>query len=77
MKFCLKKEIDGKKFYIKEESSNTKWQLTKESKKIDNYTCYKAHYPKTVTSARTGKTMQTNVIAWFTPEIPYSFRRWV
>lgn len=72
-KVFYEKELDNKKFYIEEEPSKTKWQLTNESKKIDDYTCYKAHYPKTVTSTRTGKTTQTNVIVWFTPEIPYSF----
>jgi GLPGLI family protein len=43
------------------------WEITNESKKIGNYTCYKA-YEKTKTG-----TSNENVIIWYTPEIPNQF----
>jgi GLPGLI family protein len=48
------------------------WTLTQESKKIGNYTCYKA-----TTNITTEQLHEMNfiapVVAWYTPEIPTSF----
>lgn len=67
------KNIEGEKFYIQEENSKDKWILTRETKQIDNYTCYKAYYPRKIRNPRTEEVQTVNVIAWYTPEIPYSF----
>lgn len=51
---------------------NHKWNITKETKKIGNYICYKA-----TTTVQADQIITFNylkpVIAWFTPEIPISF----
>lgn len=51
--------------------SNKNWVLTDETKKIDNYTCYKATTEYVVVNSR--GTFKHPVIAWFCPELPYSF----
>lgn len=43
-----------------------KWQITQETKKLGNYTCYKAIDIES-------KNKKMKPIAWFTPEIPISF----
>ena len=40
--FIMGKEIMGKEFLIKDTLTNYKWKMTGETKKIGNYTCYKA-----------------------------------
>ena len=52
--------------------SNHNWNISSESKKIDNYLCYKATYTESYT-ARDGKTKERVITAWFCPELPYSF----
>lgn len=59
--------FDGSEMKVKipfEEQND--WKLTKESKEIEGFVCYKAI--KTVTVPK-GK---RNIIAWYTPEIPIS-----
>jgi GLPGLI family protein len=47
------------------------WEITTESKKIDNYVCYKAiNY--TIEEVKNKQIMRT-ITAWFCPEIPLSF----
>lgn len=50
---------------------NKNWVLTNETKKIDNYTCYKATSEYIVINGK-GE-FHHPVIAWFCPELPYSF----
>lgn len=52
--------------------SNHNWNILSESKKIDNYLCYKATCTESYT-ARDGKTKERVITAWFCPELPYSF----
>lgn len=40
--FTLDKEMMGKEFLIKDTLTNYKWKMTSETKKIGNYTCFKA-----------------------------------
>jgi len=47
------------------------WKLTTETKKIGNYTCYKALATK-IDEGRTG-IIKRPIVAWYTPEIPVSF----
>lgn len=73
-------EMMGKEFLIKDALEPAEWELTRETKKIGNYTAQKATYSKIIDSQRfsTGMTEMENVkdtisvTAWFTPEIPVS-----
>ncbi|NJM79158.1 MAG: GLPGLI family protein [Flavobacterium sp.] len=48
-----------------------KWKLTNETKKINNYTCYKATYEKEY-PYYADKVLKT-ITAWYCPEFPYSY----
>jgi GLPGLI family protein len=48
------------------------WQITSDSKMIDNYSCYKATYTYDIVD-RTKKITTRVVTAWFAPSLPYSF----
>mgnify|MGYP001163826649 FL=1 len=76
-------EMMGKFFLITDPIENKKWKMTGESKKIGQYTCYKATYEKEVTervfsfgsqnqNQNNMETKTVEVVAWFTPEIPVS-----
>jgi len=76
-------EMMGKFFLITDPIENEKWKMTGETKKIGQYTCYKATYEKEVTervfsfgsqnqNQNNMKTKTVEVVAWFTPEIPVS-----
>ncbi len=72
--FELKEKLlreDYGEFLIKT-PSNHNWNISSESKKIDNYLCYKATCSESYT-ARDGKTKERVITAWFCPELPYSF----
>lgn len=72
--FELKEKLlreDYGEFLIKT-PSNHNWNISSESKKIDNYLCYKATCSESYTS-RDGKTKERVITAWFCPELPYSF----
>lgn len=47
------------------------WQVTSETKKIDNYLCYKAFYSEN--NKKAGKDRLKKVTAWFAPSLPYSY----
>ncbi len=57
--------IPSKKFLITDELNYT-WKITNETKKIKDYTCYKA------TTTFRGNTFE----AWFTPDIPINAGPW-
>lgn len=74
-------EFFGKEFLITDSLHKTDWKLENETKKIGNYTCYKATATiKPVPKPETNKTIaitdtaQKDIIitAWYTPEIPVS-----
>ncbi|SCY27163.1 GLPGLI family protein [Nonlabens sp. Hel1_33_55] len=48
-KFYREDQIMGKEFLIIDDVKTYDWQLTQESKKIGNYTCYKATYTPEIT----------------------------
>lgn len=56
----------SKKFFLVTDEINYSWQITNETKQIQNFTCYKA------TTSFRGNTFE----AWFTPEIPISAGPW-
>ena len=63
----IKKEIDNET-YILEEKTAYNWNLTTETKKIGNYSCYKA-----ITNKKTKNNNSIPIIAWYSPEIAYQF----
>jgi len=71
------KELYGKLFLIQDEIENKDWQLSKESKTIGDYVCFKATYvPKSDESDDSEekwikeKKDKKEIIAWYTPQIP-------
>ncbi|UGS23701.1 GLPGLI family protein [Flavobacterium channae] len=72
--FELKEKLlheDYGEFLIKT-PSNHNWNISSESKKINNYLCYKATCTESYT-ARDGKNKERVITAWFCPELPYSY----
>ena len=80
--FLEETEIFGKKFLIEDELETFEWKITNETKKIGDYTATKAVYQniiertaisRTDSESKTVKvTDTTQVVAWYTPEIPVS-----
>lgn len=60
-------QIFEKKYIIKD-SLLTNWEITNETKKINNYTCYKATAKYKIINPK--GVFYHPVIAWFCPEIP-------
>lgn len=60
----------GKNIYVKKKQIDN-WVVTTETKMIDNYKCYKATNVFIVESPN--KTFHHPVVAWFCPDLPYSF----
>jgi len=81
-------EFYGKKFLVKDKLQKIEWKLDSESKKIGNYACFKATgtiptadlnwYNFSWSELRKkkenteGETDQTEITAWYTPQIPIS-----
>lgn len=76
-------EIMGKRFLIKDTLPKREWKLGSETKKIGNYTCYKATATYTTTistfsnldneeSVTKEEEEERTITAWYTPEIPVS-----
>lgn len=61
--------IKGDKFIITEDLFQS-WELTKEKKQIQDFTCYKAIGQ---VSNKGEETADKEIIAWYCPEIPASF----
>ncbi len=60
------------------DSLQTKWNITSETKKIENFTCYKATQEISIINGAKNtdgsvKIFKKTITAWFSPEIPYSF----
>jgi GLPGLI family protein len=66
-------ELAGQFFNVQVEYEEYKWVITKETKNINGFLCYKA----TATYIKTDKgknfSREQTAIAWFTPKIPASF----
>lgn len=60
-----------KKDYLVTKKLETNWELHNESKKINNYLCYKA--TQEITIKNTKGEFKHIATAWYCPEIPYSF----
>lgn len=82
--FMQETEVFGKPFLVKDELEPREWELTQETKKIGNYTAYRAIYidlremmSMSFNSDSDEDQMETTVDtirieAWYTPEIPVS-----
>ncbi len=83
LRFLEETEVFSKPFLIDDELKAREWELTDESKKIGNYSAYKAIY-STITERKMmtfgdGEEGEMKVVsdtlkieAWYTPEIPVS-----
>jgi len=60
------RKVDGE-ILVETQPSNIKWILTQETKKINNYLCYKAI--SSVTNKNSTGVYTFEIIAWYTPEI--------
>ena len=56
---------------VKSQPSKLKWTLTQETKKINNYLCYKAI--SSATNKNSSGEYSFEIIAWYAPKIPVSF----
>lgn len=61
----------GAEIYIENPINEIPWQLTKESKKIGDYTCFKA--TKEYVEKSGGFEYAKKIEAWYAPEIPIKF----
>lgn len=57
---------------VKENFNEKNWEITKEKKLIDKYTCYKAIFNIEFLT-RSGEKTSREIIAWFAPSLPYSY----
>lgn len=57
---------------VVQKNKKQNWQLTNESKTINNYTCYKATFEWEITN-RLGKQIMRKAVAWYSPELNYSY----
>ncbi len=55
-------------FLIKDESNPFDWKISKDSKKIGDYICYKA-----TTIVENHRKIKSEIVVWFTPEIPFQY----
>ena len=78
--YSIATDIYDKQFLIVDSLQQIEWQMTGETKKIGNYTCYKATYLIKAEPVReekainlTGWTPKDKIItAWYAPDIPVS-----
>lgn len=78
-KYTNATELYGKLFLVEDSLTTRKWELSKETKHIGEYLCFKASYTEdyeTETFNQEGKitkeTKTRTVTAWYTPQIPIS-----
>ncbi len=65
-------EFDGINYHITSEINDLNWKLINNSKKVNNYNCYKAVTTDSFKD-RNGNVVNERVIAWYCPEISNSF----
>ncbi|WP_066222284.1 GLPGLI family protein [Formosa haliotis] len=63
------KEISGTTFLVQQQP--IEWKLSKDTLKIDRYTCYKATATKTLETVEGPQ--KTQITAWYSPELPLSY----
>lgn len=70
-KVVYSETFNGVKYLVSKDIFENNWKITKETKKINGYTCYKATQEKVSDDIR-GKFIFTEV-AWFCPEFPFPY----
>ena len=70
-KYLFQTNLSSDLFLI-ESKKPQKWKKTNETKQIGKYNCFKATTTVFIETVSAG-TIEEEVIAWFTPEIPVSF----
>src|SRR5690606_38385085 len=63
----LRTSYGGKEYNVKSKIKKLDWKLTNEKKQIGKFLCYKAVLDKSNTG------LNEDTIAWYAPEIPFSF----
>lgn len=71
-KILTQKNLSSDLFLIESKIEPQKWKKTNEIKQIGKYTCFKATTTVLEETVSAG-TIEKEVIAWFTPEIPIGF----
>ena len=69
-KIVLNDDSEGMLFT--ETFDTEKWQILNDTRKIDNYDCYKAIFKEEFLT-RGGEKTSREIVAWFTPSLPYSY----
>ncbi|MFD2564210.1 GLPGLI family protein [Aquimarina rubra] len=80
-RFVAQRDMLGKLFLVKDSLTKLNWKLENETKKIGNYTCYKATAKRTEQRSRSVsfnnseenqevEEVEITITAWYTPEIP-------
>jgi len=69
----LKGYHDGEGKHVVLELGKLNWTISKESKMVNDYKCYKATAIDSAIHYKTKKYVIQNITAWFSPEIPYNF----
>ncbi len=64
--------FDKEEFVIEKKVFDS-WELKNEKKEIQGFVCYKAEGVLIEKSGRTGKDIHKNIVAWYCPELPFSF----
>ncbi|AJR02974.1 GLPGLI family protein [Siansivirga zeaxanthinifaciens] len=67
------KYFGDKEFLISYDFNRYNWKISKETKIIGNYKCYKASTSYSFYSKLADNNFEVNIIAWFTPEISIPF----
>lgn len=67
----VQKRYDGQ--LTQKKNAKVDWVISKESKKIDAYLCYKATFQESFVGRISGKKEYTEIIAWFAPNLPFPY----
>jgi GLPGLI family protein len=68
-----KETIDGELYLISHKFKKYNWKLSKDSKNIGKYLCYKATANYTEYNSIKKKNINFNIVAWYTPEISFPY----
>ena len=63
---------DNEGMLFTEKFDTEKWQILNDTRKIDNYDCYKAIFKEEFLT-RNGEKTSREIVAWFAPSLPYSY----
>jgi GLPGLI family protein len=67
----ISQQRDG--MLIEKKNAKVEWVISRESKKIGKYVCYKATSQEAYISRRSGDKNYREVVAWFAPILPFGY----